>query len=282
MVLERTPLPLPIVHPRRGAPVPVLLSVPHSGREYPQWLVANSTGGRSALEGLEDPLVDRLVWRTLGQGIGAVISLAPRAAIDCNRAADEIDPCVIADAGCDPVGIRARGGLGIVPSRGVPHGRLWRRPIDQAELNRRIAEAHAPFHQSIADGLDHLLTAHGCALLIDCHSMPGRSGQSQVVLGDRHGGSAVPWLVEEAARIARSAGWSASLNDPYAGGYVVERHGRPERGVHAVQVEIDRSCYLAGDMRRPGPGFDRAARLIEELALGLGNALASPGAIAAE
>lgn len=282
MVLERAPLPSPIVHPRRGAPVPVMLSVPHSGREYPHWLIANAAGGRCALEGLEDPLVDRLVWRAMGRGIGGVIARAPRAAIDCNRAANEIDPCVIADAGCDPVGVRARGGLGIVPSRGVPHGRLWRRPIDQAELDRRIAEAHAPYHQAIADGLDQLVDEYGFALLIDCHSMPDRPGQAQVVLGDRHGGSASPWLAREAARIARSAAWSASLNDPYAGGYVVERHGRPERGVHAVQVEIDRSCYLANDMRRPGPGFDRAARLIEEIALGLGMALSSPGAIAAE
>jgi N-formylglutamate amidohydrolase len=39
--------------------VAVLLSVPHSGRDYPRWLLANAAGGRAALESLEDPLVDR-------------------------------------------------------------------------------------------------------------------------------------------------------------------------------------------------------------------------------
>ena len=112
--------------------------------------------------------------------------------------------------------------------------------------------------------------------------MPRRSGQSEIVLGDRHGGSAAPWLANEAARIVRANGWSAALNDPYAGGQVVEQHGRPERGVHALQVEIDRSCYLTRDMRTPGPGFDRAARLIEQLAVGLAEALAAADAIAAE
>jgi len=279
--LERTPLPPPLVHPPRAA-VPVLLSIPHSGREYPHWLVANAQRGRAGLESLEDPLVDRLAWRALARGIGAVIARAPRAAIDCNRAADEIDPSVIADAGPEAVGARARGGLGIVPSRSAPHGRLWRRPIDTAELERRIAEAHRSFHAALGEGLGRLAAKHGHALLIDCHSMPGREGQADIVFGDRHGRSAAPWLAQEAARIARAHGWSVAFNDPYAGGYVVERHGRPRHGVHALQVEIDRSCYLAGDRRSPGPGFDRAAQLIEQFAFGLGAALSAPDAIAAE
>lgn len=279
--MERTPLPPPVVHAPRAS-VPVLLSVPHSGRDYPWWLVGNAVGGRAALEGLEDPLVDRLVWRAVARGIGAVIARAPRAAIDCNRAAEEVDPTIIADAGIEAVGIRARGGLGIIPSRSLPHGRLWRRPIDQAELQRRVGEAHAPFHQAIGEALDGLVAVHGRALLIDCHSMPPRKGLPDIVIGDRHGGSAAPWLAGQAARLAEAGGWSAALNDPYAGGHVVERHGRPDRGVHALQLEIDRGCYLAGDMRSPGPGFDRAARLIEQLAFGLAEALAAPDAIAAE
>ena len=278
--MERSPLPHPIVHPPRGA-VPVLLSVPHSGREYPQWLIANAAGGRAALESLEDALVDRLVWRAVARGIGAVISRAPRAAIDCNRATDEVDPSVIADAGSDAVGIRARGGLGIVPGRCLTHGRLWRRPIDRAELERRIAEAHAPFHAAIGEALERLVAVHGWALLIDCHSMPHRRGQAEIVIGDRHGASAMPSLADRAAQIARGDGWSVALNDPYAGGYVVERHGRPDRRIHALQLEIDRSCYLTRDSRA-GPGFDRAARLIEALALGLAEALVEPDAIAAE
>jgi N-formylglutamate amidohydrolase len=279
--LERSPLPPPIVHAGRAA-IPVLLSVPHSGREYPQWLIANAAGGRAALESLEDPLVDRLAWRALARGIGAVIARTPRAAVDCNRGDDEIDPAVILGAGRDAVGVRARGGLGIVPSRCVPYGRIWRAPIDQAELERRVTEAHRPFHEAVATQLEDLAARHSHVLLLDCHSMPQRSGQAEIVLGDRHGGSAAPWLAKEAARIARANGWSAGLNDPYAGGHIVERHGRPERGIHALQVEIDRSRYLARDMRAPGPGFDRAARLLEHLAVGLAEALAAADAIAAE
>lgn len=278
--LERSPLPPPLIHEPRAA-VPVLLSVPHSGRDYPDWLIANALRGRAALEALEDPLVDRLAWRAVARGVGAIVARTPRAAIDCNRAADEIDPSVVVDAGREAVGARARGGLGIIPSRSL-QGRLWRRPVDRTELELRLAEAHASFHNALALRLERLVATHGRAMLIDCHSMPHRRGQAEIILGDRHGGSAAPWLAGEAARIARADGWTVAFNDPYAGGHVVERHGRPDRRVHALQVEIDRACYLARDMRTPGQGFDRAVRLIEALAFGLGAALTAPDALAAE
>ena len=87
-------LPLPIIHPPRGE-LPVLLSVPHSGRDYPDWLVAMASGGKPSLTTLEDPLVDRLVWRAIQRGCGAVIATTPRAAVDCNRGEDEVDPSVV-------------------------------------------------------------------------------------------------------------------------------------------------------------------------------------------
>ncbi len=72
-----TPLPAPIVHPPRGD-LPVLLSVPHSGRDYPDWLVDMAASGRTSLSALEDPLVDRLIWRALSHGCGAVIAPGDR------------------------------------------------------------------------------------------------------------------------------------------------------------------------------------------------------------
>ena len=277
--MNQRPLPAPDIIPPRGN-LPVLLSIPHSGRTYPGWLVRESASGIAALESLEDPLIDRLAWRALASGVGAVIARAPRAAIDCNRATDEIDPAVVAGTP-EPASPRARAGLGIIPGRTSRHGHLWRGPITQAELDRRIAIAHAPYHAAIERGLDRLAVAHGGALLLDCHSMPTRRGQAELVIGDRHGTSASYMLTDAAARIARAQGWVVALNSPYAGGHIVERHGRPVDFVHALQLEIDRSCYLAPDGRTPGPGFDRAARLLEQLVLGLATLIELP-AIAAE
>jgi N-formylglutamate amidohydrolase len=265
--------PAPIVHLARG-PLPVLLSVPHSGRDYDEAVLANAAQGRRALETLEDPLVDRLAWRAIGAGVGAVIQPVPRAVIDCNRDEEEVDPAAILGIAPAPVGPRARYGLGLIPSRTHRHGRLWRRPIDRTELVRRIEQVHRPYHQALGDALAAQIAVHGEALLLDCHSMPSRPhGQAQLVIGDRHGTSAAGWLVAEAARLARAAGFRVALNDPYAGGAIVARHGQPHLGAHAIQLEICRRTYLAADGRTASTGFDRVASLIELFAVGLGEAL---------
>ena len=263
----------PTIHPPRGS-LPVLLSVPHSGRDYDEAVLKNAAQGSRALESLEDPLVDRLAWRAIAAGIGAVIQPVPRAVIDCNRDEEEVDPAAILGISPAPVGPRARYGLGLIPSRTHRHGRLWRRPIERGELERRIEQVHRPYHRALANGLASLAAVHGDALLIDCHSMPRRAGgQAELVIGDRHGTSAAGWLVAEAARLARTAGFRVALNDPYAGGAIVARHGQPQMGIHAIQLEICRETYLASDGRTASAGFDRVATLLETLGIGLGQAL---------
>lgn len=266
--------PSPIVHPPRG-PLPILLSIPHAGRDYDPAILANALQGRHALEALEDPLVDQLVRRTIAADFGAVIQPVPRATIDCNREENEVDPAAILGIGPVPVGPRARYGLGLVPSRIHYHGQLWRRPINRAELTRRIEQVHRPYHQMIAERLSELVLIHGSALLLDCHSMPPQpaSRQIDIVIGDRHGTSAAGWISGEAARIVREAGFSVAINEPYAGGAIIARHGQPSKDIHALQLEIDRRCYLECDGRTIGPGFDQVAVLIETLATSLGQAL---------
>ena len=66
----------------------------------------------------------------------------------------------------------------------------------------------------------------------------------------------------------------AAHNRPYAGGYVLDRHGATARGVHAMQVEICRATYLDAELREPGQGLAAVAsvlaglvrRIAEELA----------------
>jgi N-formylglutamate amidohydrolase len=265
------PLSPPAIHPP-SAEVPVLLSVPHAGRDYPDWLIALSKGGRRALHVLEDPLVDELVAGAVEMGVGAVIARAPRGAVDCNRAEDEIDPTVVRSGPVGSLSPRARGGLGIVPGRTPSHGPLWRQPIAPQELEDRLDQVHRPYHRAVEDQLARILDEFGCALLLDCHSMPPPDGGPQVIIGDRYGQSAAPWVTSEAVKVATSVGFRTGVNQPFAGGHVVQRHGAPHRGVHALQIEVDRRCYLDPD-GEPGPGFARTARLFEQLAMRLGQFL---------
>ena len=263
----------PVVEVIAGHGGPVLLSVPHSGRDYDPELVARARAGRASLELLEDPFVDRLVARAIDRGVGAVIARAPRVMIDVNRAVAELAPAAISGRSGEPPTARARAGLGVIPTRLGGVGELWRSPIDEDEFERRLALVHRPYHDALATRLATLAETWSAVLLLDCHSMPPRPGDANIVFGDRHGTSAAPWLVEAAEAIARRRGFAVARNLPFAGGHVIERHGRPRLRVHALQIEVDRAAYCQRDSRTPGVGFERVAMLFEALGTELGAAL---------
>ena len=276
MVPALPPNPLrdkPLVEMIAGRGGPVFLSVPHSGRDYGAELLARSRLGRASLERLEDPFVDRLVAGAIDRGVGAVIARAPRAMIDVNRAVAELAPAAITGRRGEPPTARARAGLGVIPTRLGGVGELWRCPIDEEEFERRLALVHRPYHDAIAAQLALLAETWSEVLLLDCHSMPPRPGDANIVFGDRHGTSAAPWLVEAAESIARQRGFAVARNVPFAGGHVIERHGRPRLRVHALQIEVDRATYCQRDSRTLGVGFDRVALLFEALSTELGSAL---------
>ena len=267
---------------------PVVLSVPHAGRAYSPALLRASRLPLEKLETLEDRLVDRLVWRAVASGAAALIAQSPRAEIDLNRDEREIDPATVAPplpASSLLQSPRTRGGLGLIPSRITGAGAIWLQRLSGAELSRRILDIHRPYHAALARMLEETRARFGIAILLDCHSMPPRSAGSGagVILGDRHGTSIALEFVEVAAAAAQSAGFKVARNVPYAGGYVTARHGRPAAGIHALQLELDRSLYLDPALREPGPGFDSASHMIAAVTAALTEkALGPPQAIAAE
>jgi N-formylglutamate amidohydrolase len=267
---------------------PVVLSVPHAGRDYSQALLKSSRLPRRTLETLEDRLVDRLVWRALSGGATGIVATVPRAEIDLNRDEREIEPAMIVPP--PPAreilqSAKTRGGLGLVPSRIGGAGAIWLQRMPEQELKRRIREVHRPYHHALAEALRLARNRFGVAILLDCHSMPPRDERSapRVVLGDRYGTTMGPDLLAQAVETVEAAGCPVGLNVPYAGGYITSRHGKPAENIHAVQMEVDRSLYLDEKLREPGKGFDAAARMIADLAAALaGKAMEQPQAIAAE
>jgi N-formylglutamate amidohydrolase len=273
---------------------PVVLSIPHAGRDYRPELLRAARLPQAALESLEDRLVDRLVWRATANGATAFVARAPRAEIDLNRDEREIDPGSVSPplpAGGLVQSARTRGGIGLVPSRIVGLGPIWRERLGRDELDRRIAQIHRPWHEALDAALTHARNRFGGAILLDCHSMPPRPAQhgvdaapiATVIFGDRHGATIGADLLDAAVEAARGLGYRTACNAPYAGGYTVSRHGKPARFIHALQIELDRSLYLDRDLRGPGPGFEGVCRLIAAVAAALeARLLAAPEAIAAE
>lgn len=269
---------------------PVILSVPHAGRDYPQALLDASRLTRERLELLEDRHADALLGAAISAGFTAIVAMRARAWIDLNRHEREVDPEMIEPPMRREALIRSAkvmGGLGLLPRRLREGGDIFSARVPRAELERRIAEDYRPYHARLAELLRHARDRFGVAILIDLHSMPPLAGDSQpaaqIVLGDRFGQSAAGRYTALLREVALRAGFRTAENIPYAGGHILAAHARPARGVHALQVEIDRSLYLAPGLRTPLPDLGAIDSLVLSMAQALSDeALGSTPAIAAE
>lgn len=253
---------------------PLLISVPHAGREYPPGFALLSRLPVVQMKPLEDRFVDLLIDEAVTGGHAALVARAPRAWIDLNRAEREFDPGLVAtDGQIAPLpSAKVRGGLGIIPRRVSRGGDIWRGGLSAKNFEERLAGIHRPWHAAIAGALNELLGRFGSAVLLDLHSMPpipvkaNEPDPPQVVIGDLFGRSARGPFSRAALSVAARHGFRVALNAPYAGGHILERHGQPTRGIHALQVEIDRSLYLDRQLDQPGSGLDRCRAFVAELA----------------
>lgn len=267
-----------VLHRARRLAIPVLIAVPHAGRDYPASLLDRMRHPAQASPRLEDRYVD-LIARQVAQATGAalLVANAPRAMIDLNRSPDDVDWDMV--SGPRPAfararlaaGRRARSGLGLVPRRLPGLGELWRAPMSAADLSQRIEDIHAPYHLALSQMLEKLRDRWGAALLLDMHSMPplgpkqGEGAAVDFVIGDRFGASCESHLVGTALDHFEENRALSAHNRPYAGGYVLDRHGAPARGLSAMQLEICRATYLDSSLREPGEGLGQMVELVSGL-----------------
>ena len=270
-----------VIDAGKASAIPVVIAAPHGGRVYPPGLLRDLRHGDRSVLRLEDRYVDVLA-RAVAQATGArlLVALAPRAMIDLNRAPEDIDWEMFVREARPPGAMplpsrRARSGLGLFPRRLGGLGELWRRRLGAQDLAERVGGIHEPYHAALGQALADLRERWGAALLVDLHSMPPLPANSgapaaQVVLGDRFGASCHGAVVAAAFAHFEEAGRAAAHNRPYAGGYVLERHANPRGGIHAIQIEIDRSRYLDPQLVEEGPGMagvvDDLAALVSRLA----------------
>ena len=251
----------------RGAAVPLVFASPHSGRLYPDDLMAASALGSHALRRSEDAWVDALLAGAETLGVSVLSARYARAYLDVNREAYELDPAMFEDA--PPPFVLSRtprvaAGLGSI-ARTVGEGQeIYARKLSFSEARERIEAVHRPYHAMLGALLDEVKAAFGRVALIDWHSMPSaaaqpgrRSRSADMVLGDRFGASCAPGLIALAERELQRLGYEVARNAPYAGGYTTERYGDPAAGAHVLQVEINRAIYLDEAKVKPSAGFER-------------------------
>jgi N-formylglutamate amidohydrolase len=252
--------------------LPLVIASPHSGSDYPAEFVAASRLDPLALRRSEDAFVDEIFAAAPRLGAPMLAARFPRAYLDVNREAWELDPAMFDDSLPDYVNVRSprvRMGLGTI-ARVVASGEeIYGGKLSFAQAQERIEQLYRPYHAALSRLVEETAADFGFCLVVDCHSMPsgthGNTGRESVdiVLGDCHGAACSPQIVESARRHLTRRGFAVALNAPYAGGFTTGHYGRPRHGRHALQVEINRSIYMDERSFRRRPGFDQ---LREEMA----------------
>ncbi|MGQ0455987.1 MAG: N-formylglutamate amidohydrolase [Hyphomicrobium sp.] len=255
-----------------------VFSSPHSGRIYPTEFLAQSRLDPLTLRRSEDCYVDRLFQSVASLGAPLLSARFPRAYLDLNREPYELDPELVAEtlpAHANSMSIRVAGGLGTVARIVADGENIYRSRLNLNHVLARIEQLYFPFHNELTRLVETTRRTFGYAILIDCHSMPssamtpGGGARPDVVIGDRFGASADPRFSLLVRDEFQKRGFKVQMNRPYAGGYITEHHGQPARGVHALQLEINRGLYLHEPTMTESAGYDPLLYAIQEIAADL-------------
>lgn len=232
---------------------PFLFNSPHSGRIYPRSFIEQSALDEFSIRMSEDCFVDILFSKVVELGACLMAANFPRSFIDVNREAYELDPEMFLEPLPEFVlkpSSRVMAGLGTIPKIVALNVNIYNERIHLSDALDRIENLYIPYHRHLQNTLYSMRDRFGFAVLIDCHSMPGKlkffngGQQPDFILGDQYGRSCANTFVEYAADNLRQKGYNVSLNRPYSGGYITAHYGRPSENIHSLQIEVNRSLYL--------------------------------------
>ena len=219
---------------------PLLISIPHVGTMIPEDIAATMTPAALRVDDCDWHL-DRLYAFAARFGASFLMPSCARYVIDLNRPPDggSLYP--------------GRDTTGLVPLDTFEREPLYapERAPDDAELARRLDTYWQPYHEALVAELGVLRARHGHVLLWEAHSIRSEvprffDGQlPDFNFGTADGASALPGLADELATIVSGhGGYTAVANGRFKGGYITRAYGKPEAGVHAVQLELVQRTYM--------------------------------------
>lgn len=219
--------------------LPLLISVPHDGREIPSDIHARMTATGRAIPDT-DWHVAALYEFAAGLGASVLTANYSRYVVDLNRSADD--------------GVLYPGQIvtGLCPEQTFAGDAIYSSgAISEDELTMRVKTYWTPYHQQLDNTLRSMHAEHGYALLWDAHSIPSTvprlfDGQLPVLnLGSNNGNSCDAVIEDAVADVARGSSYSTVVNGRFKGGYITRHYGDPARGVHALQLEIAQRAYMS-------------------------------------
>ncbi len=249
------------------ARLPLLVDIPHAGLQLSPGLTERLTPAAGRLADT-DWHVEKLYDFAAELGAGLMVATHSRYVVDLNRDPDgkPLYP------GADNTELCPTGGFD-----GAPLYRAGAAP-EAAEVRQRAATYWHPYHARLSAELAAIRERHGYAILLDGHSIISQAPRffagklPDLNLGTSDGRSCDPGLAAAAYGVLSDApGFTSIHNGRFKGGYITRHYGRPESGIHALQLEIAQSCYMdednleQWDPQRAAPLVAVLRRLVETL-----------------
>lgn len=252
---------------------PLVVEIPHAGLLVDGPSLAYLAAPARSLGRDADLYVDDLYADAPGVGATLVVAHLSRYVVDLNRGEKDVDGESVEGA---PSHTRAtRGIIWRLTSDGA---KVLDRPLPKAELERRLVSFYRPYHEALTAAIERKRARFGFAVVLAAHSMPsvGRAGhgdphavRADVVPGTRGRSSAAAAFIDAVDAHARASSLTVAHDDPYQGGFTTQHYGRPDKGVHVVQVELARRLYMDEVTLRMTAGFERTHAFCTELARAL-------------
>jgi N-formylglutamate amidohydrolase len=261
--------PFVVFEPEQDSPV--LVEVPHAGLLLDAEAASWTTAPARSIARDADSYVDELFADAPALDATLLCAQISRYVVDLNRAPDDYDGAAVRGG---PPRARPRGVIWRLTSEGTP---VLREPVSAAEYARRRDTFHAPYHDQLSALLERKRARFGLAVLLCAHSMPSPRPQrgrvvytADLVPGSRGRTSADERFVDLIGRVGIDVGWRVEHDVPYRGGYSTGHYGRPDEGLHAVQIEVARRLYMdENSLARSPEGFAAvrafAKQLVSEL-----------------
>lgn len=260
--------------PRRAA-TPLVFDSPHSGLEMPPDF--RPAASIAEIRTTCDAFVDELYGGVVEAGATLLAARFPRAYIDANRAANDIDPALLAEPWPEPVELseHSRRGMGLIRRFALPGRPMYDRLLSLAEVRHRLDRHYRPYREALRQEVERAAGRHGDVWHFNVHSMKARgnrmnrdagAARPDVVVSDRDGTTASPAVTRWVADFFSDRGHRVAINDPYHGADIVRSIGQPARGRHSIQIELNRACYLEEATGERGPRFAGWKRELAEFA----------------
>lgn len=263
-------------HPAKPITQPVLVSSPHSGTRFPEECRPHFLPEVIDRPKDTDWFLDELYDFAPSEGVGLLTASYSRYVIDLNR--DPNGVSLYAD-GRQETQLIARNDFD-----GCPLYRSEELYPNEQELDRRKNEIFKPYYQKIEKELANLQKQYAAVLLFDAHSIRSRVERiskdpfPQMVLGTNEGASCHPALVEFARKHLQASGYEVALNQPFKGGNITRSLGRPDSGLHALQLEMCQSNYMdEQSVEKLGIKFHKLREDLRQLLQGLSAAVRELG-----